>query len=83
MADLAWLTSQFGASRTSGTRNRRLVARVPAGTVGSSTALPDGWDQHPPSASSQQVGDQWASRNESVALGVPSGMPNTSRLIGD
>jgi len=34
--------------------------------------LPSGWDQHPPSSPVQQVGDRWVSREESVALQVPS-----------
>jgi len=38
----------------------------------SETDLPDGWDQHPLSSQSQQVGDQWTRREASVALRVPS-----------
>jgi RES domain-containing protein len=38
----------------------------------SETGLPEGWDQHPPSSQSQQVGDKWMRREESVALQVPS-----------
>lgn len=34
--------------------------------------LPEGWDRHPPPAQPQQIGDQWVSREESVALRVPS-----------
>ena len=34
--------------------------------------LPEGWNRHPPPSSQQQLGDQWASREESVALQVPS-----------
>ena len=34
--------------------------------------LPEKWDQHPPPSQTQQIGDQWASREESAALRVPS-----------
>lgn len=34
--------------------------------------LPDGWNRHPPPSSPQQLGDQWVSLEESVALRVPS-----------
>lgn len=34
--------------------------------------LPEGWDRYPPPPGSQQIGDRWTSREESVALRVPS-----------
>ena len=49
-------------------------ARLPEPLISEVTAedLPEGWDQHPPPSRSQRVGDRWASREESVALKVPS-----------
>lgn len=49
-------------------------ARLPEDLISeiSETDLPDEWDQHPPPSKPQQVGDRWASREESVALRVPS-----------
>ena len=38
----------------------------------SEEGLPEEWDRHPPSSQSQRLGDRWASREESVALRVPS-----------
>ncbi|PQJ26896.1 hypothetical protein BSZ35_18380 [Salinibacter sp. 10B] len=49
-------------------------ARLPEDLVSevSEPGLPDEWDQHPPPSQPQQMGNRWASREESVALRVPS-----------
>jgi RES domain-containing protein len=47
------------------------LPEAPVSEVGKDE-LPEGWDRHPPPSQSQQIGDQWASREESVALRVPS-----------
>ena len=50
---------------------RAELPETPVSEVGEDD-LPEGWDQHPPPSQSQRVGDRWASREESIALKVPS-----------
>lgn len=45
---------------------QELVSKISEGD------LPEEWDQHPPPSQPQQLGDRWASKEESVALRVPS-----------
>jgi RES domain-containing protein len=46
--------------------DERLISEIPA------KKLPKGWDAHPPTAASEQVGDDWIKSGRSAVLALPT-----------